>query len=56
MLNLPELDKDYTLGKKIYTQLNLYFKDDRLNKLISDNKKYEEFKKEEKILAEFNKK
>lgn len=56
MLNLPELDKDYTLGKKIYTQLNLYFKDDRLNKLITDNKKYEEFKKEGKVLAEVNKK
>ncbi len=56
MLKLPELDKDYTLGKKIYTQLNLYFKDDKLNKLITDNKKYEEFKKNGMVLAEVNRK
>ncbi len=54
LLNLPNLDKDCSLGKKIYTQLNLFYKDDKLNKLITDNKKYEEFKKNGKVLAEKN--
>ncbi|MDY0278452.1 MAG: DUF3883 domain-containing protein, partial [Acholeplasma sp.] len=53
---LPEIDNDFTLGKKIYTQLNLFYKDDKINKLITDNKKYEEFKKNGKVLAETNKK
>lgn len=56
MLKLPELDFDYTLGKKIYTKLNLYYKEEKLDKLITDNKNYEKFKKSGMLLAEINKK
>lgn len=54
LLKLPEIDKDYSMGRKIYNQLNLYYKDDKLNKLLTDNNKYEEFKKNGKVLAEKN--
>ena len=56
LLNLSELDVDYSMGKKIYTQLNLFYKDDRLNKLVTDNLSYEKFKKEGKVLSEKNSK
>lgn len=54
LLTLPEKDKDCNIGKKIYAQLNLAFSSEEVNKLTTDNKKYEEFKKDGKVLAEYN--
>lgn len=56
LLGLPDLDTSYLIGKKIYTQLNLFYKDDKLNRLVTDNKKYEEFKKTGRVLTEKHKK
>lgn len=56
LLALPEIDKDCTIGKKIYTQLNLVFNSEKANELTTDNKKYEEFKERGKVLAECDRK
>lgn len=55
LLGLPEIDSDCSIGKKIYTQLNLSFNADAVNKLITDNASYEKFKKDGKVLAEYKK-
>ncbi len=52
LLKLPEIDTNFAAGKKIYNQLNLFYKESKLDKLLTDNKKYEEFKKSGKVLAE----
>lgn len=55
LLKLPEIDLDFTIGKKIYTQLNSSFDAEMLNKLITGNQKYEEFKHHGLVLSEKNK-
>ena len=53
LLNLPKLDKNRTFGKKLYTRLNARFDKDEVNKLITSNKNYNEFKKTGMVLSQY---
>lgn len=52
LLKLPEIDVDCTMGKSIYTKINLQFDSNATNRLIANNRMYEQFKREGRVLAE----
>lgn len=52
LLQLPTIDKDYTLGKNIYTKLNLHFDKEATTRLIKNNSTYRRFCREGQVLAE----
>lgn len=52
LLQLPSLDKDCTLGKNIYTKLNLHFDKEAATRLTRNNAAYRKFCREGKVLAE----
>ena len=54
LLQLPEIDKNHTLGKNIYTKLNLHFDKEATARLISNNTAYQKFCRDGKVLAEIN--
>lgn len=54
LLKLPEIDKDYTIGKQVYTKYNLKFDNQIVIQITNNNKKYEEYKKSGKVLTKFN--
>lgn len=54
LLQLPEIDKNHTLGKNIYTKLNLHFDKEATTRLIKNNSTYQKFRRDGKVLAEIN--
>ncbi len=54
LLTLPDFDKDCTLGKTIYTKLNLHFDKESTARLIKNNLTYQKFLREGKVLAELD--
>ena len=55
LLKLPEIDNsDFSVGKGIYTQLNLRFNAEGIDELITNNEAYSKFMNEGKVLAKQN--
>lgn len=54
LLRLPEIDSDCRIGRQVYTALNLFYNSDDVNRLINNNKQYELFKREGKVLSRRN--
>jgi hypothetical protein len=56
LLGLPEVDKNYEIGRTVYYKLNEAYSGKSVDDLVTGNKAYERFKKCGKVLVEYNKK
>lgn len=51
LLQLPDLDKDYTIGKSVYTKLNLRFDKEAASRLTKNNPAYRRFCRDGRVLS-----